>query len=1191
MCGLAKTAINAESHVSSLCEEIATLARFLTSVDRALRNGHQLQQQFQSPTSLAPVSVDENLWHQSSLALSDCQITLTELGALVSRIEGVVRERKRLWRLRTAVDLKFHAAELEACRAKINKSNWALQMILHAITVSLSLRSNASQDLILLELDRLKSCIDDALQAAVRTPGPGGFSTAVGDQSDARVARHLRDLARAARTFHSAASSTAGSTIRGEDSVVVPWGGNLNREGVAPSVLGSFTPVARERVQQFVHAAAQVRDSYPMPPDAEPEVDGLLLEGGLERVASITSNPPARTNPLAPTHDDGEARFVGGDEFEIPVFEVLEDFAAESMKRQDFDKAAGFLREATQAAKGGGVALSTAVLTRLRVRLAVCYLLQRRRQLAEDVVFTLTQQQKGKLSRPVCNLLHAVALAQLSAYLFEDAITTCKQALQAKRYSLGPKHPDTVEALCLLATAYDMSGNLVYTEATRRLIPPNAVYVHPCDELGFIFGHEELLPDDLKIHITAALASTTAIAHLPPAAELDSGAEGVRHENSYDSGTPSRTEPPPFGIGVTDPTAETALRRQDRLEADTSKEVAGFSAPTVTRSASLPALLQQNLPERRKSRYPAIKLPRVFRSKSQLRRAASMDIIRDPAPAHDDTRKADAESSDDISGWISAHGKRSPTLLRKARPERRNTAPDATPAARMGSNLRGILRWMGPRRRRRSSSGLDADDGDDNVHRIINWMRDQRSTRTDAATIATASTYGDEDDDDNRSSTVDWSGWTPEYCGPDVVVGEYESDTSRVHGDQDGVLRSLGRGRAHVAELMDEPRRAELHGWCPPPRTHDRHAFPLAASTTTASSTDGDARSVFSATGSDGDATDDSSDHEVAGCETHSSSSYTKRVHWEEPHFFSPLPPPTPPPNHGDGDDVLFAFRPAVSPLSASPLLAASLRSTRSVLSTFSLSTPCLLSASPPSTISRLSTTSIPATPRFTSPLSAPPITASHDTPTEPNDDDKDTNPMTSIPHDDQLPVPRTGKPRPVHRPNISKSTPMLNRNKTVANSSGPSSLCSAKIGHTTPLPIALGRNPPLACPSNTSTAVGNIDSEDSKLNLKPLEDGTTTTSHYDNTESVDCCSSRESDEVKERDMGSSAPEALETTTRRGEGMVIAGDGDQTQNTEKGQGQQQQQQQQRLQRTLSWTEGDDTAFWMGKVKVNGQNAS
>jgi hypothetical protein len=65
-----------------------------------------------------------------------------------------------------------------------------------------------------------------------------------------------------------------------------------------------------------------------------------------------------------------------------------------------------------------------------------------------------------------------------------------------------------------------------------------------------------------------------------------------------------------------------------------------------------------------------------------------------------------------------------------------------------------------------------------------------------------------------------------------------------------------------------------------------------------------------------------------------------------EPHSFSPPPPP---PNQGDGDDALFAFRPVVSPLSGSPFLAASIRSTPFILSAFSLSTPRLRPPSPQS--------------------------------------------------------------------------------------------------------------------------------------------------------------------------------------------------------------------------------------------------
>lgn len=838
LCGLAKTALNAESHVSSLCGEIATLARFLTSVDRTLQGAHQ--QQFRSSASLA--SVDDNLWHQSALALSDCQITLTELSALVSRIERAVRERKRLWRLRTAVDLKFHASELEGYRAKINKSNWALQMILHAITVSLSLRSNASQDMILLELDRLKSCIDDAFKAAVRPSG--SFSTSVGDYSDARMAHRLRDLARAASSFHSAASSTAGSTVRGEGSVIAPgmWGGS--HEESTSSVIGSFTPVARERVHQFVHEA--VWDSLVMGggdgPSVEPDGE---YDAGLERVTSFMATPararlsPQRhrsTNQLLVRAHAGNTGVEGGNELEIPVFEVLEDFATESMKKRDFDKATGFLREATQT-RGGTVPIPS-VMNRLCVRLAVCYLLQRRWRLAEPVISKLAQQ-GGRLDRTVCNLSHAMALAQLSEYLFDDAITTCKQALQAKRYSLGPNDPDTIDALCLLATAYDMSGNLVYTEATRRLIPSDAVYQHPRDELEFIFAHDELLPVGFKGSVHAMTVAADVV--VPRPAELDSGEEGFERVGPKDVAT-RRESPSGVGVDMT----ETALGRQDRLEADTSKEAIPWSPqiPSISRSVSLPTL--DNNGSKSKTRYPSLKLSRMFRSKTQLRGDAPANASRPPA-----TRSicGSDEATSVTSPGFTVSSARSPTVLKKRPKCTWNAAPVVHPRSRTERTMRKIFRF----RYHRTRTVEHDDSDDDNSRRIMAWMRSPGCSPADVNRISVMAVCDDDHDDDDHDDDHD----------DNSSFALDDQDRAHLRAISDSVISgTLSKKTQLLAELQDTSRPQELHG---NNLSHidviNRYSHLLSSASSTTASTYGDMQSVFSGAESN-DTTDASSTDE-----------------------------------------------------------------------------------------------------------------------------------------------------------------------------------------------------------------------------------------------------------------------------------------------------------------------------------------
>lgn len=79
--------------------------------------------------------VEEDLWRQSELALSTCQATLNELQLLVNEIQGVALPKKLGRKARIALILNVHSSRLANFRDKIHKSNWALQTILHTITV------------------------------------------------------------------------------------------------------------------------------------------------------------------------------------------------------------------------------------------------------------------------------------------------------------------------------------------------------------------------------------------------------------------------------------------------------------------------------------------------------------------------------------------------------------------------------------------------------------------------------------------------------------------------------------------------------------------------------------------------------------------------------------------------------------------------------------------------------------------------------------------------------------------------------------------------------------------------------------------------------------------------------------------------------------------------------------------------
>ncbi|AEO60311.1 hypothetical protein MYCTH_2129404 [Thermothelomyces thermophilus ATCC 42464] len=161
--------------------------------------------------------------------------------------------------------------------------------------------------MILFELDRLKSSIDEALLASVRPSQ--GFSHGI--SSDARVARNLRNLAEAAKQFHSAASSTA-STIRDHSG----------------SSIGNFPAYRRERVESFIRSARELAAGSETPPSVE--------------AASPPPDPVVRIPEEVENDEDDEA------EFEVLFLNGLEDLARDSIRRTEFQKAIGLLTEAVR---------------------------------------------------------------------------------------------------------------------------------------------------------------------------------------------------------------------------------------------------------------------------------------------------------------------------------------------------------------------------------------------------------------------------------------------------------------------------------------------------------------------------------------------------------------------------------------------------------------------------------------------------------------------------------------------------------------------------------------------------------------------------------------------------------------------------------------------------------------------------
>ncbi|TQV97350.1 hypothetical protein IF1G_04590 [Cordyceps javanica] len=458
-------ATHAEAHVASLCSEISTLTGFLSSINKTLKSCRH--------NARALALVDAELWRQSDLALQDCEATLDELSTFVARLKTL--NKTSFWRAKVAVDMSIHARKLEQFRARLKRSNYALQTVLQTITVSVSLQSNASQDRILLELEKLKDYIEDAVRIANRSPV--GTRSSLAALSETEAAKNLQCLAKAAECFHSSATTTVGSSLGGS---VADWAPPARETassiaGLSPlrtQLLHDYIQNTDQEPNVFAATITEARESHPI------ELSEYL---NADESAELTENPSV---PMEPTLDADFER-------SLQVFAVLEDFAIEKMKIGAFDAAATYLNEAL-ALKIGRVP-DTKVQMRIQTRLGICYVLQRKIPEARNVVSSL-ERINGLRNREVLHLMHALAMVYFAEQNFEQARALCTKVIDAKTELLGKLHPETLTSVGFMWYLYDKYDMPVLLEATRRRFPEGYEYKHPESEFDFLAQHAMLLP-------------------------------------------------------------------------------------------------------------------------------------------------------------------------------------------------------------------------------------------------------------------------------------------------------------------------------------------------------------------------------------------------------------------------------------------------------------------------------------------------------------------------------------------------------------------------------------------------------------------------------------------------------------------------------------------------------------------------
>ncbi|TDZ16292.1 hypothetical protein Cob_v010624 [Colletotrichum orbiculare MAFF 240422] len=537
----------ADDRLNGLCDEMMHLTEFLLSVGK-LSSKYDKQD-----LDL----VEEDLWSQSDSAIDNCEITLNELKVLVGKISDGADSKRFGWKAKVVIDLSRYGNEISTLRDKIHKSNCALQTILLTINVSVSMKSQATQGFLLEELKRLRASINQAL--LVSSKPSGGFSHDLNSRSDARVDRNLRALANAASRFHSTASSTASSSRGGSEALWRP------SSVLDASISGHFPAATRERVERFIGESPS-RSQQSSPETANPP--------------STSRSSPASLLDPAYQPDQSDQEEDEKDEYEMECVTLLQKLAVESTESHEFVKAGDILKEALARQRSWA---STITFPRrepgslgraLKAQLAVCYFFQGNWKLAEPIVRELSAAKRDR-HLVECNLLHALALAHLSEYLFEEALEACKKALHgqrrvAKRGCSDSGASDVNNSIGLLATIHDMKGDYIAAELHRRQLPPDFQYHHPRHGREYLAKHQKFIatvfPDNtldlqnVDMPVSLALISAKLQAHTDSGIEMDYSPFGQQA----------------FPLLVS-PKGQSPLKMKEdqhrRLETDTSKEV------------------------------------------------------------------------------------------------------------------------------------------------------------------------------------------------------------------------------------------------------------------------------------------------------------------------------------------------------------------------------------------------------------------------------------------------------------------------------------------------------------------------------------------------------------------------------------------------------------------------------------------
>ncbi|KAJ2985626.1 hypothetical protein NUW58_g5433 [Xylaria curta] len=448
---------HADRGLQSLVREVSTLNGYLRSIEKALEDCRD------NPYALA--HIDPALWKESKVALSDCQQTLDELASVFSEPKRPSRSNTLFRRARVAAELRSRAGEIASFREKISMSNLSLQTLLQVINVSLSLRGNESHDNILRELKELKDALKKSSQAATVS-----YSALFLNEQDNRLVHHLKGLVRAAQDFHTTASTTA-STVVGSGETQAPptdFGDDDSRSGIA----SRLPSMKREQIETFLSQNQRVAHA--------------------STSSSTKGSAEISPTPLNKSEVDIETRETGSSHTFSTIFTGgFSKIAQRALQQLDLGRADGLLREALKWHSSSG-SDDVHHQRRLQTQLALCNLLQGNSQEAQDLILDLCSSSTGQ-EIVAYQLLYALALLQLHEMDFEGARENSTRLWEALQRTPHCTVLGANDAMKLLATSYQESGDSLLADAIEAELPDLRLFEPLPKMVDFLVDCEELL--------------------------------------------------------------------------------------------------------------------------------------------------------------------------------------------------------------------------------------------------------------------------------------------------------------------------------------------------------------------------------------------------------------------------------------------------------------------------------------------------------------------------------------------------------------------------------------------------------------------------------------------------------------------------------------------------------------------------